>query len=99
MSLEAASWPIFIVLKKNLKVAHKKLDQFAVSKLKLFQNNTQSRNEKKFLLEVKFPYSYLDFKKFQKRLSNNAEILGQNSLHTAGHTQTAGRTAATTGYS
>jgi hypothetical protein len=40
LSLEAASWPIFIVLRKKIKNA-KKLDQFAVSKLKLFQNNTQ----------------------------------------------------------
>jgi hypothetical protein len=39
LSLEAASWPIFILLKKTKKC--KKLDQFAVSKLKLFQKNTQ----------------------------------------------------------
>jgi hypothetical protein len=39
LSLEAASWLIFIVLKKQKNA--KKLDQFAVSKLRLFQNNTQ----------------------------------------------------------
>jgi hypothetical protein len=38
LSLEVASWPIFIVIKKNSKMK-KKLDQFAVSSLKLFQNN------------------------------------------------------------
>jgi hypothetical protein len=37
LSLEAASWPILIVLKKNAK----KSNQFAVSKLKLFKNNTK----------------------------------------------------------
>jgi hypothetical protein len=59
-----------------------------------------SRHEKKFLLEVKFPYSYLDFKRslFPNRLSYNAEILRQNGLHTAGRKQTAGCTAATAGY-
>jgi hypothetical protein len=53
------------------------------------------------MLEVKFPYSYLDFERlpFPNRLSYNAEILRQNGMHTAGHTQTAGRTAATAGYS
>jgi hypothetical protein len=58
-----------------------------------------SGNEKKFLLEVKFPYSYLDFKRppFPNRLSYNAEILRQNGMNTAGRTQTAGRTAATAG--
>jgi hypothetical protein len=80
LSLEAASWPIFIALKK-LKNAKKNLDQFAVSKLKLFQSNT-----KKFLLEVKFLYSYLDFQwpPFPNLLSYSAEISGQNGLHTAG---------------
>jgi hypothetical protein len=54
----------------------------------------------KFLLEVKFPYSYLDFERppFPNRLSYNAEILRQNGMHTAGRTQTAGRTAAPAGY-
>jgi hypothetical protein len=39
LSLEATSWPILVILKK-IKM-QKKLDQFAVSKLKLFQNNNQ----------------------------------------------------------
>jgi hypothetical protein len=59
------------------------------------------RNEKKSLAEEKFSYSYLDFKRppFSNHLSCNAEILRQNGIHTAGHTQTAGRTAATAGNS
>jgi hypothetical protein len=57
------SEPNTIVLAhKKLKNA-KKLDQFTASKIKLFQNNGTSRTERKFLLEVKFPYSYLDFKR------------------------------------
>jgi hypothetical protein len=39
LSLEAASWPIFIVLQKTKNA--KRLDQFVVSKLKLLQNNIQ----------------------------------------------------------
>jgi hypothetical protein len=43
---------------------------------------------------------YLNFKRppFPNRLSYNAEILRQNGKQTAGCTQTAGRTAATSGY-
>jgi hypothetical protein len=65
-SLEAENWPIFIVLKKNLKNA-KKLGQFAASKLKCFKTiptgNENPGNEtlKRFLLEIRFPFSYLDF--------------------------------------
>jgi hypothetical protein len=49
---------------------------------------TKENDEKKFLLEVKFPYSYFDFKRllFPNRLRYNAEILIQNGMRTAGHT-------------
>jgi hypothetical protein len=59
-----------------------------------------SGNERKFLLEVRFPYSCLDFKRppFPNHLSYNAEILKQNGMHTAGRTQTAGCTDATAEY-
>jgi hypothetical protein len=93
-SLEAASWPIFIVLEKNQKC--KKMQKNWVNMQ--FSNSNcfgtiSSRNEKKFLLQVKLPYPYLDRKRppFPNRLSINAEILRQNGMHTAGCTQTAGR--------
>jgi hypothetical protein len=61
---------------KTLKSA-KKLGQFAASKLKLFQNNILWKknhgNEisKEFLLEIRFPFSFLDFEwpPFPNRLS------------------------------
>jgi hypothetical protein len=75
------------------------MNNWQVSNSKIF-NTIPSRNEKKFLQEVKFPYSYLDFKRLPipNRLSYNAEILRQIGIHTAGRTLTAGRTASTAGY-
>jgi hypothetical protein len=64
-----------------------------------FFETIPSRNEKKFLLEVRFPYPYHDFKRppFPNRLSYNAEIWRRKKpvMYTAGRTQTAGGTAAT----
>jgi hypothetical protein len=99
LSLEAASWPIFIVLKKTSKMQKNRINlQFPNSNC--FET-IPSSNENKLMVEVKFPYSYLEFKSppFPNRLSYNAAISRQNGMRKASRTQTDGHTAATAGYS
>jgi hypothetical protein len=80
----------FLCIKKNL-IMQKNWINLQFPNSNCF-NTITSGNERKSLLEMKFPYSYLDFKRppFPNCLSYNIEILRQNGMHTAGCTQTAG---------